>query len=126
MQKQIPNESYPLLSTALNLLVSNMAPDALIGVLERRFAENVRVNNSGADVFDAAGGYLPTFGIMGAVPGLMHTMSMLNDPSKIGSGIATAFVATLYGGLAPRIFWRIRFQRRSALAHRQRRNSTVL
>ncbi len=97
LQKQIPNESYPLLSTALNLLVSNMAPDSLIGVLERRFAENVRVNNSGADVFDAAGGYLPTFGIMGAVLGLIHTMSMLNDPSKIGSGIATAFVATLYG-----------------------------
>jgi len=48
-------------------------------------------------VFDAAGGYLPTFGIMGAVLGLIHTMSMLNDPSKIGEGIATAFVATLYG-----------------------------
>ena len=97
LQRQIPEENYPLLATALNLVVSNMAHDALIGVLERRFAENVRLNNSGADVFDAAGGYLPTFGIMGAVLGLIHTMSMLNDPSKIGSGIATAFVATLYG-----------------------------
>lgn len=101
LQKEIPLESYPLLATALNLLVSNMAPEALIGVLERRFQENSRLNNAGADVFDAAGGYLPTFGIVGAVLGLIHTMSMLNDPSKIGSGIATAFVATLYGvGLA--------------------------
>lgn len=45
----------------------------------------------------AAGGYLPTFGIMGAVLGLIHTMSMLNEPAKLGDGIATAFVATLYG-----------------------------
>jgi len=97
LQKQISKESYPLLSTALNLLVSNMAPESLLGVLERRFAENFRLNSAGADVFDAAGGYLPTFGIMGAVLGLIHTMSMLDDPSKIGSGIATAFVATLYG-----------------------------
>lgn len=97
LQKQVAGETYPLLNTALNLLVSNMAPEALLGVLERRFAENFRHNSAGADVFDAAGGYLPTFGIMGAVLGLIHTMSMLDDPSKIGSGIATAFVATLYG-----------------------------
>ena len=51
----------------------------------------------GAEVFKAAGGYLPTFGIMGAVLGLIHTMSMLNEPTKLGEGIATAFVATLYG-----------------------------
>jgi chemotaxis protein MotA len=74
-----------------------MAPESLLGVLERRFAENFRHNSAGADVFDAAGGYLPTFGIMGAVLGLIHTMSMLDDPSNIGAGIATAFVATLYG-----------------------------
>jgi chemotaxis protein MotA len=97
LQKAINGERYPLLVTALNLLVSNMSPESLHGVLERRFAENFRLNSAGADVFDAAGGYLPTFGIMGAVLGLIHTMSMLNDPSKIGAGIATAFVATLYG-----------------------------
>lgn len=85
------------MSTALNLLVSNMAPESLLGVLERRFTENFRLNSAGTDVFEAAGGYLPTFGIMGAVLGLIHTMSMLDDPSKIGGGIATAFVATLYG-----------------------------
>ncbi|MGH7840231.1 MAG: motility protein A [Candidatus Binataceae bacterium] len=74
-----------------------MAPESLLGVLERRFTENFRLNSAGADVFDGAGGYLPTFGIMGALLGLIHTMSMLDDPSKIGAGIATAFVATLYG-----------------------------
>ena len=90
-------EPYPLLSMALNLLVSNINPQTMMAILERKFAENTRLNNAGAEVFEAAGGYLPTFGIMGAVLGLIHTMSMLNQPAKLGEGIASAFVATLYG-----------------------------
>jgi chemotaxis protein MotA len=43
------------------------------------------------------GGYAPTIGILGAVLGLIHVMENLNDPSKLGGGIATAFVATVYG-----------------------------
>jgi chemotaxis protein MotA len=50
-----------------------------------------------AKIFKAAGGYSPTIGILGAVLGLIHVMENLNDPSKLGSGIATAFVATVYG-----------------------------
>jgi chemotaxis protein MotA len=48
-------------------------------------------------VFEAAGGYAPTIGIIGAVLGLIHVMENLHDPSKLGPGIATAFVATVYG-----------------------------
>ena len=54
-----------------------------------------------AKVFESMGGYSPTIGIIGAVMGLIHVMQNLADPSKLGSGIATAFVATIYGvGLA--------------------------
>ena len=45
----------------------------------------------------AAGGYSPTIGILGAVMGLIHVMENLSDPSKLGAGIAVAFVATIYG-----------------------------
>lgn len=48
-------------------------------------------------VFESAGGYAPTIGIIGAVLGLIHVMENLDDPSKLGPGIATAFVATVYG-----------------------------
>jgi chemotaxis protein MotA len=51
----------------------------------------------GAKVFESAGGFAPTVGILGAVLGLIHVMENLNDPSKLGGGIATAFVATVYG-----------------------------
>ena len=58
-----------------------------------------------ARVFEAAGGYAPTVGILGAVLGLIHVMENLADPSKLGSGIAVAFVATIYGvGSANLIF----------------------
>jgi chemotaxis protein MotA len=50
-----------------------------------------------AKVWETAGGFTPTVGIIGAVLGLIHVMENLNDPSKLGSGIAVAFVATVYG-----------------------------
>lgn len=54
-----------------------------------------------AAFFESMGGYAPTVGILGAVLGLIHTMENLSDPARLGEGIATAFVATIYGvGLA--------------------------
>jgi len=50
-----------------------------------------------AKVFESMGGYAPTIGIIGAVMGLIHVMGNLADPSQLGSGIAVAFVATIYG-----------------------------
>jgi chemotaxis protein MotA len=59
----------------------------------------------GSKIWEAAGGYAPTIGILGAVMGLIHVMENLSDPSKLGSGIAVAFVATIYGvGSANLIF----------------------
>ena len=56
-------------------------------------------------IWDSAGGYAPTIGILAAVMGLMHVMEKLTDPSLIGAGIAVAFVATIYGvGLANLFF----------------------
>lgn len=50
-----------------------------------------------ADVLESAAGYAPTLGILGAVLGLIHVMENLAAPSKLGAGIAVAFVATVYG-----------------------------
>ena len=61
-------------------------------------------NSTGAEVLEAAGGYSPTIGIIGAVFGLIHTMQNLDDPSKLGAGIAVAFVATIYGLVIANIF----------------------
>jgi chemotaxis protein MotA len=55
------------------------------------------IERQAARVFESAGGYSPTIGILGAVLGLIHVMENLADPAKLGAGIATAFVATIYG-----------------------------
>ena len=56
-------------------------------------------------VWQAAGGYAPTIGILGAVLGLIHVMENLSDPSKLGGGIAVAFVATVYGVGSANLFF---------------------
>jgi chemotaxis protein MotA len=60
---------------------------------------------AGAKIWTDAGGFAPTVGIIGAVLGLIHVMGNLSDTSKLGAGIAVAFVATVYGvGSANLIF----------------------
>jgi chemotaxis protein MotA len=67
-------------------------------------------------IWDAAGGYAPTIGILGAVLGLIHVMENLSDPNLLGSGIAVAFVATIYGvGLANLVFLPIANKLRAVL-----------
>jgi len=73
--------------------------DVLLPVYRQR--EMILERGQGARVWESAGGYSPTIGILGAVMGLIHVMENLSDPTKLGAGIAVAFVATIYGvGLA--------------------------
>ena len=89
----------------LQLLVDGAEPDRLREVLEveiNAFEDEMKL---AAKIWEAAGGYSPTIGILGAVMGLIHVMENLSDPSKLGAGIAVAFVATIYGvGLANLVF----------------------
>ena len=66
-------------------------------MLEAEITTREEQDEGPARVFEAAGGYAPTVGILGAVLGLIHVMENLSDPSNLGSGIAVAFVATIYG-----------------------------
>lgn len=89
----------------LQLLVDGAEPDRLREVLEVDIGTFEQEMKLSARIWEAAGGYSPTIGIMGAVMGLIHVMENLSDPSKLGAGIAVAFVATIYGvGLANLVF----------------------
>jgi chemotaxis protein MotA len=87
----------PFLRRALGYVVdgvdAQVTRDSLETAMEAEFLEQTQ----GAKVWESAGGFAPTVGILGAVLGLIHVMENLSDPSKLGSGIATAFVATVYG-----------------------------
>ena len=85
----------------MQLLVDGSEPEVIRSILEVELESRERHDFQAAKVFESMGGYSPTIGIIGAVMGLIHVMQNLADPSKLGSGIATAFVATIYGvGLA--------------------------
>ena len=89
----------------LRLLVDGVDPERLRSLMETELTAWEMRERSAAKVWDAAGGYAPTVGILGAVLGLIHVMENLSDPSRLGSGIAVAFVATIYGvGLANLVF----------------------
>jgi chemotaxis protein MotA len=74
-----------------------MNPKMLRETLEREIATYEDEKRRVARVFETAGGFAPTVGILGAVLGLIHVMENLTDPSKLGAGSAVAFVATIYG-----------------------------
>jgi chemotaxis protein MotA len=97
LEKEVKDIEDPFLKKALTMAVDGVEPHAIREAMETELEyldEHGKVNSK---VFKAAGGYAPTIGILGAVLGLIHVMENLNDPSKLGSGIATAFVATVYG-----------------------------
>jgi chemotaxis protein MotA len=81
----------------LNLLVDGVETDRLHDTLALDLAISQQHNLRSANVFESMGGYSPTIGILGAVLGLIHAMSNLTDPTLLGQGIATAFIATIYG-----------------------------
>lgn len=95
----------PFLRKGLQLLVDGAEPERLREVLEVEIHAQEDQMKLAAKVWESAGGYAPTIGILGAVMGLIHVMENLSDPSKLGAGIAVAFVATIYGvGSANLIF----------------------
>lgn len=101
LQAQIGKESYTALATGLTLIVSNIAPEAIRPMMERSSAEKERQNSAGAEVLETTGRYLLTFGVLGAALGMLYSLMFAADPAKVGTGIATAIVATICGvGLA--------------------------
>ena len=81
----------------LQMLVDGAEPAVLRAALELEIDSFEDSHRQAAKIWEAAGGYAPTVGILGAVLGLIHVMENLSDPSKLGAGIAVAFVATIYG-----------------------------
>jgi chemotaxis protein MotA len=95
------DEPDPFIRKGMQMLVDGSEPENLRDTLEMEVDASEQHDVQAAKVFEGMGGYSPTIGIIGAVMGLIHVMQNLADPSMLGSGIATAFVATIYGvGLA--------------------------
>lgn len=103
----------------LQLLVDGSEPDIIRNILEVEIETKEYQDTQAAKVYEGMGGYSPTIGIIGAVMGLIHVMQNLADPSKLGAGIATAFVATIYGVGMANLFLLPMANKIKALIHNQ-------
>lgn len=79
------------------MLVDGHEPESIRATMEIDMISKEKLDIQAAKVFEGMGAYAPTIGIIGAVLGLIHVMGNLADPTQLGSGIAVAFVATIYG-----------------------------
>lgn len=89
----------------LQLLVDGAEPETIRHIMEVENAAREQFDQQGAKVFEGLGIYAPTLGIIGAVMGLIAVMQNLAEPEKLGAGIATAFVATIYGIASANLFF---------------------
>ncbi|MBM3762058.1 MAG: flagellar motor protein [Acidobacteria bacterium] len=97
LEDDVPSIEDPFLRRALNMAVDGCDSTELRSAMELHIAIDEHRAEAEARVFEAAGGYAPTIGIIGAVLGLIQVMKNLEDIREVGHGIAVAFVATVYG-----------------------------
>lgn len=105
LEKQAGTVTDPFLRKALNLAVDGIEMQQIRSIMELEIALLEERGESEAKVFEAAGGYAPTVGIIGAVLGLIQVMKNLANIDEVGRGIAVAFVATVYGVASANLFF---------------------
>ena len=87
----------PFIQKGLQLVVDGVDPQTIQGIMELEAEATSERHKKVAGIFESAGGFSPTMGIIGTVMGLVHVLGNLSDPSSLGPKIAVAFIATLYG-----------------------------
>jgi chemotaxis protein MotA len=117
----------PFLQRGMSLAVDGATPATIRTMLEGESMSRFDAEEAPARVFESAGGYAPTVGILGAVLGLINVMENLSDPTRLGSGIAVAFVATVYGvGSANLVLLPIATKLRTIAARNARRREVII
>lgn len=97
LDSELPSIDDPFLKKSLMLAVDGTEPDELRSIMELELNNHAEYEEQVPQVFESAGGFAPTIGIIGAVLGLIQVMQHLDKIDEVGRGIAVAFVATIYG-----------------------------
>lgn len=95
----------PYIRKGLQLVVDGIDPQSVRAILELEAEATAERHKEGYAIFQSAGGFSPTMGVIGTVMGLVHVLSNLSDPASLGPEIAVAFIATLYGVGAANLLW---------------------
>lgn len=93
------------IKTGIRLVVDGVDPELVKSMLETELSYLEGRHETAARIFEAAGGFAPTMGIIGTVMGLVHVLGSLSDVASLGPKIAVAFIATLYGVASANVLW---------------------
>jgi len=104
LEKEL-NNMDSFLRKGIQLVIDGGDPEFIRSVMETELYSIRETINIGHKIFEAAGGYAPTMGIIGTVMGLVHVLGNLKNPEMLGPSIAMAFLATLYGVGSANIIW---------------------
>ncbi len=114
LESESGKESDEFLKRGLQMVIDGYDADVVRKNLEIELVSFEETQTAAAEVVESMGGYAPTLGILGAVLGLIQAMVNIESPELLGAGIATAFVATIYGvGSANLIFLPISYRMKS-------------
>jgi chemotaxis protein MotA len=105
LEDMVDEIQHPFFQKALRLLVDGFTSSEIRLLMETEIDLAEHRADADARVFDSAGGYAPTIGIIGAVLGLIQVMKHLDQMQEVGRGIAVAFVATVYGVAAANLLF---------------------
>ncbi len=104
LQPMLPSVEIPFLKKGLELVVDNRQESFIRDSLSTEIEVAYREQMDYARVFETAGGFAPTMGIIGAIIGLIYVVNSFHDPAHLGQGVASAFSATLYGVAISNLF----------------------
>jgi chemotaxis protein MotA len=104
LDTELEHVQNAFLKKTLMLAVDGTEPQEIRKMMELELDNQAEHEDNIPKVFESAGGFSPTVGIIGAVLGLIQVMQHLDDISEVGRGIAVAFVATIYGVGAANLF----------------------
>jgi chemotaxis protein MotA len=105
LENKLPQLYDPFMRKGIQLIVDGTDPQMVRNILETELYAIEERHHSGFQIFETAGGYAPTMGIIGTVMGLVKVLGSLANPETLGPAIAMAFIATLYGVGSANIFW---------------------
>lgn len=105
LEKELPRIDDDFMRKGIQLVVDGTDPELVRLIMETEMYAIQERHSTGAGVFEAAGGFAPTMGIIGTVLGLVHVLGNLENPETLGPAIALAFIATLYGIGSANILW---------------------
>ena len=105
LEQELESISDRFTRQGMQLVIDGTDPEITREILESNIAVLEKRHKVGIAVFEAAGGFGPTMGIIGTVMGLVMVLGNLSDPSSLSESIASAFIATLYGVSSANLLW---------------------